>query len=254
MQRDIPINVNLQEMFKIPECAAIALPEAKSFEIRLPHGGSLKAIADLSKGIPTDCSLSANLMLQLAPFLASIECLLKVLALLKPLIDIIKGLSAVPPDLGKVAEAVPGFIDAAAKIVPCFGMLIPVTIFPFIKDLLLALIKIIKCVIGQLESVLAIMQGIEIRLGEARAAGNTELEALLECARANAQTSAEHASQGMGPVMNLMELVQPFMEIAGIELKIEMPGDVGDSQALSKAITALKDTVTTIEQLLETLP
>lgn len=248
---EIPIPLDLQELFKIPVCAELELPKAEKLQLRLPNGSTLTSIPDLSKGIPSDCSLVANLFLQLAPFLASIECLLKVLALIKPLIAVIGAL----PDPIKIAQAVPDFMKAAEGIAGCLGMLIPgVSIFNFVKDLLLLIIKIIKCLVGQLESILAIMQGIELRLGEAEAAGNTELQRVLECAKANAATAADHASQSLGPVTNILPLIQVFLELAGVKLEIPSIGSAEDSAALQGTIDSLKDTITTIETVIETLP
>ncbi len=93
---DIKVDADLSQLFQLPACADLSLPNAGGLSVQLPTGGALQAFADISKGIPTDCSLTFSLMLQIAPFLASIQCLLKVLKLLKPLIDIIKGLP-VPP-------------------------------------------------------------------------------------------------------------------------------------------------------------
>lgn len=250
---EIPIPDDLKALFAIPTCEAIALPEAGELKLRLPNGATLSSIADVSKGIPTDCSLAVNLFIQLAPFLASIECLLKVLGLLKPLIDVVKGLA--PPDPIKLAQAVPDFLDAATKLLPCFGMIIPgVTIFNFIKDLLLLIIKIIKCMVGQLETILGIMQGIELRLGEAQAAGNTELMKVLECARENATTAAGHAQQSLGPVTNILPLITSFLELAGVSFELPALGSAEDSAALSETIAKLNDTVTTLESIIETLP
>lgn len=250
---EIPIPVDLQELFKVPVCADLALPKAEKLQLRLPTGATLTAIPDLSKGIPSDCSLVANIFLQLAPFLASIECLLKVLGLIKPLMDIVNNMA--PPHPIKLPKAIVDFGEAAAKLAECLKIIIPgVGIYNFVKDLLLLIIKIIKCLIGQLESILAIMQGIEIRLGEAEKSGNAELKRVLECAKANATTSANHASQSLGPVTDIMPLVQVFLEMAGVKLEIPSIGSAEDSAALLETINKLKDTITTIEAVIETLP
>jgi hypothetical protein len=247
----IPIPLDLQELFKVPVCADLALPKAEKLQLRLPNGATLTAIPDLTRGIPSDCSLVANLFLQLAPFLASIECLLKLLALVKPLVAIIKAI----PDPIAIAKELGPFLQAVDGLKDCLGMLIPaITVFNFVKDLLLLIIKIIKCLIGQLESILAIMQGIELRLGEAEAAGNTELKKVLECAKANATTAADHASQSLGPVTNILPLIQTFLELAGVKLEIPSIGSAEDSAALQETIDKLKDTITTIEAVIETLP
>lgn len=251
---EIPIPPDLQKLFEIPSCEELSLPDLPQLQLRLPNGSTFIPIADLSKGIPTDCSLSVNLMLQLAPFLASIECLLKVLALLKPLIDVVKSLGP-PPDPIKLPEAIGAFLEAAKDLVPCFGMLIPgPQIFFFIKDLLLLIIKILKCMIGQLKSILAIMQGIEIKLADAEASGNTELKQVLICARENATNAANHAQASLGPVQSLLPLITFFLDLAQIELKLPALGSAEDSAALLETITTLEETVATIEGLLETLP
>lgn len=255
MRREIPVSVNLQQLFELPDCDALALPKPQPLKIRLPNGGTFTAIADLSKGIPNDCSLSANLLLQIAPFLASIECLLKVLGVIGPLGKLIGGLASVPPKPKDIAEALPDFLKAVAALKDCLLMIIPgPRIFQFLKDLLLLIIKLIKCLIGQLKTILAIMQGIELKIGEAEALGNTELVRALGCAKKNAQRSAEHSQQSMEPVINIIGLVQPFLDIAGIKLAIPALGSSDDSAALLKTIQDLEDVITNIETVLETLP
>lgn len=252
---EIPIPDHLRELFTIPSCDMLALPDAEPLQLRLPNGATLSPVADLSKGIPTDCSLAVNLFVQLGPFLASIECLLKVLALLQPLIKVVDSLGP-PPDLIKLPEAVVEFGEAAAKLAPCFGMIMPAgpNILMFIKDLILMIIKIINCLIGQLETILGIMQGIELRLDAAQKAGNTELVMVLECARANATTAAQHAQASLGPVQNLMPLIAFFLELAQISFTLPELGSAEDSAALQGTIDTLKDTITTLETVLETLP
>ena len=75
---EITVSANLQELFNIPACNLISLPPAEPLRVRLPNGGEFKAFADISKGIPNDCSLSLNLMVQLAPLLANMKCILAV--------------------------------------------------------------------------------------------------------------------------------------------------------------------------------
>ncbi len=252
---EIPIPDELKHLFEIPSCDLIDLPSADPpLQLRLPNGSTFHPLADLSKGIPTDCSLTVNLFLQLAPFLASIECLLKVLGLLKPLIDVVKSLGP-PPDPIKLPSAIADFVKAAEALLPCFGMLIPGTnIFFFIRDLIALIIKIIKCMIGQLQTILGIMRGIELRMGDAQKAGNTELQKVLECARQNASTAATHAQSSLGPVQNLMPLIGFFLDLAGVKLELPALGSAEDSAALQATIDKLNDTITALEAVVETLP
>ncbi|TIX49630.1 hypothetical protein [Alteraurantiacibacter aquimixticola] len=250
----IPVSEDLQKLFAIPACAEISLPQVGELKLNLPNGATLKAIPDLSKGIPTDCSLATNLLLQLAPFLASIECLLKVLALLKPLIDVVNSLGP-PPDPIKLPQAIADFGKAAADLLPCFGMIIPgPTIFLFIKDLLNIIIKIIKCMIGQLKTILGIMQDIGLRIEAAEQAGNTQLAEVLKCAQENATSAAQHAQASLGPVTNIMPLIASFLELAGVSFELPELGDPSDAEALAATIQTLEDTITTLESIIETLP
>ncbi|RKF14889.1 hypothetical protein D6850_08435 [Roseovarius spongiae] len=249
----IPVPDELKELMALPACADVSFPQVGDLGISLPNGGRIQAIPDLTNGIPDDCSLATNLLIQLQPYLASIACLLKVLGLIEPLIKVVKGLN--PPDPIKLAQAVPDFIEAAAALAPCLGMLIPgVPIYNFVKDLLRLIIKIIKCMIGSLQTVLGVMQGIGLRLEAAEAAGNTQLKALLECAQENASNSARHAQAALGPVENLMPMVMSFLELAGVSFELPELGDPEDAEALAETIQKLEETVTVLEQIIENLP
>jgi hypothetical protein len=130
---DITVDADLRKLFNLPPCSDISIPGPKPLKVQLPTGGSISAFADISKGIPTDCSMTFSLLLQLAPFLAATECLLKVLKLLKPLIDIIHGLTKVPPS--PPVKAVEEFVKAAVDLAPCLLVPTPASIIPFVRDL-----------------------------------------------------------------------------------------------------------------------
>lgn len=253
----IPVSDELKRLMALPACADVSFPQVGDLGLSLPNGGRIEAIADLTNGIPNDCSLATNILIQLQPFLVSIECILKILGLLQPLIDIIGGLTSPtsPPAVEKMATAVPKFAKAVEDILPCFGMLVPgLGIFNFVRDLLRLIIAILKCVIGTLKTVLGVMKGIGLRLEAAEAAGNTQLMALLECAQENAVNSAAHAQASMGPVVNIMPLVTSFLEMAGISFELPELGDPEDAEALEETINKLEDTVTLLEQLIEAVP
>src|SRR5215510_8551087 len=105
---EITVSADLQALFAIPPCDLISLPPVEPMRVRLPNGGEFKAFADISKGIPTDCSLSLNLMIQLAPLLANMKCILSVVGLIKPVQDLLDALQPKPvPNIPKALGAVP---------------------------------------------------------------------------------------------------------------------------------------------------
>lgn len=251
---DIPIPDAVRQQLAMPRCVDVRLPKPKIPQLRLPTGGSLKGVADLSKGIPSDCSLNFSLALQVAPIMASIECLVKVLKLIKPLIDVVEGLKELP-NPSKVIGAIPAFLDAAKELAPCLLVPTPAVMLPFVKDILALIIKLLGCLLQQLESVAKLMGRLELRIASARSSGNTALLDSLECARENAINSAGAAMQGIEPVAVLLELAGPFMGIAGVD-PIVLPSLASpeDAAALNDVIATLRSIVDALQAVVDALP
>jgi hypothetical protein len=247
---DIPLPANIEEFLKKPKC--LQLPKPGKAEINLPTGGKIKGIADITKGIPDDCSLIFSLALQLGPFLASIECLVKLMGLIQPLIDVVKALG--PPDPPKLITAVPKFLDAAEKAMPCVLNLTGAGFPLFVKDLLCLIIKLLNCMVGQLKGIVSVLGGIALQIKAAEAAGNSELLATLQCAQENAQTSAQHVVAAIDPVMFLLSLAEPFLGIAGVDpIKTPALASPEDLQGLQSAIDTLDELVKTLKLAAEPL-
>lgn len=232
---DITVDADLSELFQLPACADLALPDASGLSVQLPTGGALQAFADISKGIPTDCALTFSLMLQIAPFLASIACLLKMLKLLKPLIDIIKGLPM--PPVGALIE----FGEAAAALAPCLLIPTPASIIPFIRDLLCLILKVLNCFLSEMKSLIRILGPLTLDLQAAQQSGNDELTATLQCANQNALTQAGQIMNSLGPVGMLLQIAGPLFDIAGVP-SISMPslGSASDLTALNSVIQTVQ--------------
>ncbi|MFJ4291441.1 hypothetical protein ACIP1U_16900 [Cupriavidus sp. NPDC089707] len=251
---DVPIEVplpdSLQKALQKPIC--IPLPKPGSAQIQLPTGGTLKGIVDITKGIPDDCSLNFSLVLQLAPVMASIECLVKVLKLIKPLIDVVKALG--PPDPPTLIKVVPEFLQAAEAVLPCLAVPTPAVMIPFVRDILLLIIKLLKCIVGQLKSILAVMGGLALQISSAQAEGNSELMAALECAQANANASAQHMMSAIDPVLVLLALAEPFMGIAGVApIKTPAIGSAEDIESLQNVVTTLDDLTKALQLVADAL-
>lgn len=245
---DIPLSIDLNSTLKLPACQDIRLPLPQPLKITLPTGGSLQAIADVSKGIPTDCAMSFSLMVQIAPLLASMECLLKILKLLKPLIDVVSNLP-MPP-----AKALSDFAKAAADLAPCLLIPTPASIIPFVRDILCLILRVLHCLLSQLKSLLAMMNGLQLQLDAARAAGNFALEDTIQCAQANAEISGQHLTTAVEPIGVLLDLVGPLMGLAGVE-PIQLPqlGSKSDVQSLQILVQTLQGVVGTIDVTVEAL-
>ena len=246
---DIAVDADLEQLFQLPPCANITIPPAAGLSVQLPTGGSLQAFADISKGIPTDCSMTFSLMLQIAPFLASIQCLLNILKLLKPLIEIVKGIPFSIP-----ASAIVEFGEAAVGLAPCLLIPTPAVIIPFVLDLLCLILKVLECFLSQIKSLINILGPINLQLSAAQQSGNSDLAATLTCAQQNAQTQAGQIMLSLGPVGVLLDLAGALFSIAGVPA-ITLPalGSATDVDALNTVVSTIQPVVTTIQSVVNGL-
>jgi hypothetical protein len=244
---DIQVDANLNDLLQLPACSDIQIPFPSPAKVTLPTGGSLQAFSDISKGIPTDCAMTFSLMIQIAPMLAGMECLLKVLKLLKPLIEVIKGLPIPSP------AVIEEFVEAAAGLVPCLLVPTPAAIIPFIRDLLCLIIKALKCFLSQMKTILAVMSGLSLQLQSATAAGNTALIGSIQCAQQNAAAQAAHLTASIEPLGVLLDLAGTLMGLAGIK-PISLPSAPGaDLQALQTFVQTIQGVVGTMQVVVDAL-
>lgn len=248
---DIPLSADLQDILKLPPCADISLPPPRTLSISLPSGGELKSIQDISRGVPTDCSLSFSLLLQISPILASMACILKMLAVLKPLIDVVTGLTKLPPkvdpgeilDLGKAAEDL---------IQHCFLMLTPAGMIPFLRDILCLILAVLRCLLGEMKTIAGIMQGLTLQMNLAMESGNTDLQSALACAQQNAANSAQSTAQAIEPITAILDLLSPIFGLTGqqpITLALPPLGSNADVAALNSVIAVLQTTVDLLQDV-----
>jgi hypothetical protein len=250
---DIPVNADLAKLFELPPCSELSIPGPKPLKVKLPTGGSFSAFADISKGIPTDCSMTFSLMMQIAPFLAASECLLNILKLVSALIDLIKALAPVP-DPTKLPDALKKFGKAADDIKDCLLVPTPANIKPFLRDLLCLILRVLKCFVSQMNSIVTTMEGLEIRLDVARNNGNLEEIAVLQCAQANASAQAQHLTASLEPVGILLDLAGAMFDIAGVpSIKLPAAGSDTDVQSLKAVLKAVQEVTVVIDEAVNLL-
>jgi hypothetical protein len=113
-------------------------PPTGATAVHLPTGSILHPIVE-SAETSVDCSMTADLQRQIAPWLASIECLLRILALLKPLIDVVEHLPTPSP------SALQEFVKAAVDLQPCLLMSTTASALPLVHDLLCLSLRSLEC-------------------------------------------------------------------------------------------------------------
>lgn len=239
---DIPVSASVQEALTLPSCSELKIPVGTPLKITLPSGASMQSLVDMSKGIPNDCSMSFNLMLQMAPLLAAMECPMKILKLLKPLIDIVQGLP-VPP-----ASAVEEFVEAATELAPCF--LAIAAIPAFVMDILKLIRALLNCLLGQIRTVRNLMNGLSLRLADA--ANNPAVLESLQCQQDNAVASMQSLTQAIDPIAGVLTLVSSIAGIAGLSIDLDLstpsaaPSDLAAVDALIATLQAAVDAIDAI--------
>lgn len=252
---DITLPDELVAALTPPVCADLQLPSvsAQLPSVSLPIGGSIQGMADFTRGIPTDCSMNFSLLLQLAPIMVSMECLLKILKFVTTVVGVIKDITSPL----SIVSAIPKIVAAAEDLASCLAIVIPVVGQAcFIKSLLELIAKMILCTVSALESILKVLIDLEVQLAAALAAGNGDLLASLQCAQENANTSASSIMLSLQPITLLLELAKPFLEIAQVSLDIEFPAAINPSEleAMESMLEALGSVAKDILIIAEAIP
>jgi hypothetical protein len=240
---DIELPEPLAKLVQKPVC--IPMPKPGTAKINLPMGGTLQGITDITKAIPDDCSLSFSLALQLAPFLASLDCLFKIVKVIEPMVKVVTAVAK--PDPPAALKALPALVEAVPPLLDCIKKFVGAGVPAFIRDLLRLIAKLLRCITQQLKSVLAVMSGLALQITSAQSQGNADLLATLQCAQDNAQTAAAHSMSALEPIMLILSMAEPFMGIAGVD-PIKTPQIGSDTD-----LAALQATVDTLDELAKTL-
>jgi hypothetical protein len=244
---DIELPEALREALKQPVCADLRLPKPVIPQIAVPNGAIIKPVADFTKGIPDDCSMNFNLILQLQPIMASIECLMRVLALIEPLTELLKALTK--GDLLTAGQTLPDFLAAFDKLKDCLGLINPVSIIAFIRDILLLVARLLRCLVERLRSVVELTTQLAINIKTAEENGDTGTAEVLQCAMENADLTTQGLLSSVESLGALLSLLGPFLDLSGQD--IEIPSL--DTGAGTEDLIETLDTLEAIAQGLEDL-
>jgi hypothetical protein len=252
---DIALPDELTQALTPPSCLDLSLPKVASPDaasVTLPTGTAIQGMADLTRGIPTDCSLQLNLMLQLAPMMASMDCVLKILKFIGEIVKVLENFSPT-----SIASSVSDILSAAKDVLKCVGIAVPgPPECTFVKGLLKLIATMLLCVVTELDSILKLLGGLQLQLSAAQSAGNNDLVQALQCAQQNAQKSAEGTMQSVQPVMVLLSLAGAFLELANVKLDISIPAAVpaDDLAAMQSMLDDIGAVAKVIKEVAEAMP
>ncbi len=223
------------------EIPCVHIPKiAKVPSINILGVAELKGMLDFSMGTPKDCTLSINLMLQLAPLLASMTCLLRILAVLQALPKFVQNpLTETSELLGKLGE-----------LSKCFEAILPINIAVTIKGILSLVISFLSCFLEQLDSLVKFQASIDLKSAE----GNPALKLSLECAQANAKTSTDNLMLSLQSIQPLLDMTMNLAGVVGFDLKLPKLSDISADQDQATVIYSLSQSVKDLQNAIDALP
>lgn len=221
-------------------------PVSADLKVTLPFG-ELKAFRDFSLSLPTDCNLSFNLLLQIQPLLASMACLLKILNVIASLKEFLEAF----PNIPKVAEKAGTVVTAIGDLGTCLPPGIFVSLALTIKGILQIILAFLGCLISQIESILNFQLGLDFDA----AAGNPALTATLNCAKENAQLTADHLAASLGPIQPLLDMVGMIAGIVGLDIALpSMSAVFAPGADMAEGVAKLRETVAQMQQVVDSIP
>ncbi len=210
-------------------------------------GIELQAVADFSKGPPSDCALLHNLLVQLMPTLAGLNCVIKILNVIGSLEGFLNAFPVIPNVVSKAGDV----LSAINDMKDCLDMVLgPIPMFETLKDILLLIISYLKCFVDAIRSILDFQAGIDFNAAQ----GNPTLLASLQCASDNAQNSMQQLLQALGPIEPLFKMVQPLIKISQLPIVLPPISDLVGAQDMSKAVDQLDEMLGQLQQIVEQIP
>lgn len=217
-------------------------------DIKLLGGVDLKAFVDITAGPPTDCKLSFNLMIQLAPLLASMACLFKIL----DVISKIKDFATAVPDVAKLAQSVPKLVDAIGELEGCIPPLQLPRLALMLKGMLQLVISFLSCFLTQLDSLIEFRASLDFAAAE----GNPILTESLMCANANVDAAQVNLLKSLEPLVPLMDVVGMVSGVAGIPVEIPDFGGMAASAGgdVNESIDSVRGAIDTLQAVVDGIP
>jgi hypothetical protein len=219
-------------------------------ELPLPGGMRLTGMVELPQGVSDECRVTFNLMLQLGPLLASLECFIRLMRFIGWLLKFVKVVA--PPDPIEIPKLLQELPPISADLMECVTAYLPQNICPPVKAMLLLIARYLECLLEVLDSIGRQQLEIGVKMGDAQ--GNPELQEALNLASQNVEAVAGQALASAGPALELLNTVNTLLTIVGAGAVAVPSLDQFTGGAVSDALQPLQDVVTTIKTVAEALP
>ena len=215
-------------------------------KIPLLGGAELRAFIDSSLGPPSDCRMTFNLLIQLAPYLGNLACFIKLMNVIAKLKDFVTAV----PDPVKLGKAVPDLVSAIEEVTKCIPIFAIPNLLAMIKAILLLILSFLRCLVQQIQSVLKFQATLDL----SGADDNDALRGILECAKKNADTTMDSVKKSVEPLEPIFQMISILADIAGHPIEIPDMSAISAGVDASATLQPLMDTITGLEAIVEAIP
>ena len=203
--------------------------------VKLPTGVDLTGYADISLGTPSKCSLTFNLLAQLAPLLGVLQCLSHILKIIIALKDFASNPLLNGPKLLEAMKK--SWKDIVRIAIPQIGFAIT------IKGTMQLIEDALDCLVDQLQSLVEFQEKIETNIDDS----NPILTESLNCARRNLSISMNNIQNSLQPISSTLVVITDLIKMAEIKLPVEIPNkisiNVKDPAGSLKILKDIRDTI-----------
>lgn len=245
-------------------CIGTNAPES-SPAIRFIGGIALEPQVDPTKGTPSSCGLTIDMIgpLQAAlapfqPFLTLLDVVASLAQCFLLMAEVITNPFKIPDLLGCIPGLV-GKVNTLLQLVPIFPQGIQAFI-TFIVDVMRFVATQLDCIVEILESIQTLFDQLAVITNRINNTDDAEvvagLQALLDCSEEEANSQASQALSALGPIARLLCSVRAILVLipGGAEIQKRLAiADPSNIEALDDAINALKlvrDALFTVEDAL----
>jgi hypothetical protein len=215
-------------------------------EIKLLGGVDLKAFIDITGGPPTDCKLTFNLMIQLAPLLASMACLFKILNVISKISDFANAF----PNMSNAVKAASDLVKAIDELKGCIPAFAVPQLMVMLKMMLQLVLQFLSCFLSQLHSILEFRGSLDFAAAE----GNPVLTEALTCAGNSADAAQVNLLKALEPLMPVMNITGMVGGIVGIPVEIPDFAAMSAGGDVNESIGSVQKAIGTLQKVIDSIP
>jgi hypothetical protein len=202
--------------------------------IPFPGGAEICPAQGLQMGDPSE--VLQALLAQLSVGLAPLQPLFILIGVVKAVIDCVQAIPDTlgpPPDPTALMECIPPLVKKLEKML---ALLPQYTVPLLVKRMLALVILTLTALKNELQVIIAEQQAILASATLASLPGNELLQAIVDCATTNADTTLANMQSSMKPLGALLDVVNIMLELIGSDPITGVPDLQGGAEEALKPI------------------